>query len=60
MSLLNYDTTGKGQINELFPEPEPEFDGGNNKKYKIKIIKNSAIYIKKAEGHLPSLYYLVS
>ena len=47
-------------MNKLFPEPKPEFDAGNNKQYEVKAIKNSAVYAKEAEGHLPSLYYLVS
>ena len=60
MSILEQDTTRKGRINELFPEPEPEFDTGNNKEYEVEAIKDSAIYAKEAKGHLPSLYYLVS
>ena len=59
VSLLEQDTTKKRQMNELFPEPEPEFDAGNNKEYKVKAIINNAVYAKEAEGHLPSLYYLV-
>ena len=59
MSLLEQDITRKERINKLFSEPELEFDTGNKKKYKVKAIKNSAIYAKKAEGHLPGLYYLV-
>ena len=60
MSLLKQDTTRKWRINELFPEPEPEFDVGNNKEYEVKAIIDSAVYAKEAEGHLPGLYYLVS
>ena len=60
MSLLEQDNTKKGQINELFLEPEPEFDAGDNKEYKIEAIIDSAVYTKEAEGHLPGLYYLVS
>ena len=60
MSLLEQDITRKGRMNELFLESELEFDVGNNKKYKIEAIIGSAIYAKKAEGHLPGLYYLVS
>ena len=59
MSLLEQDITRKGQINELFPEPEPKFDAGDNKEYKVEAIIDSAIYAKEAEGHLLSLYYLV-
>ena len=47
-------------MNKLFPEPKPEFDTGDNKKYKIEAIKDSTVYTKKAKGHLPGLYYLVS
>ena len=59
MSLLEQDTPRKGQINELFLEPEPEFDTGGNKEYKIEAIIDSVVYTKKTEGRLPSLYYLV-
>ena len=47
-------------MNELFLEPEPKFDAGNNKEYEVEAIKDSAIYVKEAERHLPDLYYLVS
>ena len=47
-------------MNELFLEPEPEFDTGDNKKYEVEAIIDSAVYAKKAEGHLLGLYYLVS
>ena len=50
----------KGRMNELFPKPEPEFDTGNDKEYKVEAIKDSAVYAKEAEGYLPGLYYLVS
>ena len=60
ISLLKQDTTRKGRMNQLFPEPEPEFNAGNNKKYEVEAIIDSAVNAKEAEGHLPSLYYLVS
>ena len=41
----------KRQMNELFPEPEPEFDIGDNKKYKVEAIIDSAIYAKEEERH---------
>ena len=47
-------------MKELFPELELEFDAGDDKKYKIEAIKNSAVYTKEVEGHLTGLYYLVS
>ena len=60
MSLLKQDTTKKKRMNKLFPEPEPELDVGNNKKYEVEAIKDSAIYAKEAERYLLGLYYLVS
>ena len=47
-------------MNELFPEPEPEFDTNNNKEYEVEAIKDNAVYAKETEGQLPGLYYLVS
>ena len=47
-------------MNELFPKPEPKFDINNNKKYKVEVIKNNAVYTKKAKKYLPGLYYLVT
>lgn len=36
------------------------FDIGNNKKYKIEVIWDSAIYMKELRSdHLPSFYYLI-
>ena len=58
VSLLEQDTTRKGRMNEL--EPEPELDAGDDKEYEVEAIKDSAVYAKEAEGHLPGLYYLVS
>ena len=46
-------------MNELFPEPKPEFDTDNNKKYKLKTIKDGTVYVKKTEDYLLELYYLV-
>ena len=60
MLLLEQDTTRKRRINELFLEPEPKFDNSNNKKYKVKVIKDSAIYIKETKEYLSRLYYLIS
>ena len=59
MSLLEHNTTRKEKMNEIFSEPEPKFDVGINKEYKVKVIKYSAIYIKEVERYSPSLYYLV-
>ena len=47
-------------MNELFPEPKPEFDAGDNKEYEVEAIMDSTIYAKEAKEHLPGQYYLVS
>ena len=47
-------------MNELFPEPEPEFDAGNNKEYEVEAIIDIAVDAKEVERYLPGLYYLVS
>ena len=46
-------------MNELSPELKPEFDVSNNKKYKVKAIKDIAIYTKETERYLQGLYYQV-
>ena len=56
MSLLKQDTTRKGRE---FSVPEFEL-GNNNKEYKVKVIRDSAIYAKEADGYLPRLYYLIA
>lgn len=39
--------------------PILEFEVGNNKKYEMKAIRDSAVYAKKADKYLVELYYLV-
>ena len=46
-------------MNKLFLKPEPKFHALDNKKYKIKAIKNSILYAKKPEKYLLSLYYFI-
>lgn len=36
-----------------------EFEGNNNKKYKIEAIWDSKVYAKKVEEDLLRLYYLI-
>ena len=33
---------------------------GNNKKYKVEVIWNSAVYANKGKSHLSGLYYLIA
>ena len=55
MLLLEQDTTKKNREFSL-PKFEP---GDNDKEYKVEAIQDSTVYTKKADGHLPGLYYLV-
>lgn len=56
MSLLNQDGIKKKQMNELFLKFKQKFKTSDNKKYKIEVIKNNTVYIKKARRHLSVLY----
>ena len=55
--LLEQDTTRKGRMNKFLAL---EFEPGDNKEYEVKAIRDSAVYAKEADGHLPELYYLVT
>ena len=57
MSLLEQDTTRKGWE---FSVPEFELEPGDDKEYEVEAIRDSAVYAKEADGHLPGLYYLVA
>ncbi len=59
MSLLEQEITRKGRVDETTSRLEFESDG-NGKEYKVKAIRDSAVYARESEGHLPGLYYLVS
>ena len=37
-----------------------EFEPDDNKEYKIEAIRDSVVYSKETDGHLPGLYYLVA
>ena len=55
VSLLEQDTIRKGQKFSV-----PEFESGDDdKKYELEAIRDSAVYAKEANRHLPGLYYLV-
>ena len=55
MSLLEQDTIRKGRE---FSVPEFEL-GDDDKKYKVETIRDSTVYTKEGDGHLPRLYCLV-
>ena len=56
---LKQDITRKERVHE---ENAEELDAGDDsREYKVKAIRDSAVYTRKSEsGHLPGLYYLVS
>ena len=61
VSLLEQDTTRKGQVDEEVRQME--FDAGDDEsgEYEVEAIRDSAVYARELEsGHLPGLYYLVS
>ena len=46
--------------NKALPEPEKEFEAGDDKEYEVKTIINSVVYGQKANSNqIPGLYYLV-
>ena len=45
-------------MNKLFLDLEPEFDTGNNMEYKIKAIRNKAIYIKEIDKYKKNIYQI--
>ncbi len=60
VSLLEQDTTRKGRVAKALPEPEKEFEVGDNKEYEVEVIIDSAVYGQQANDQMPGLYYLVS
>ena len=55
--LLKQDTTKKGQMNDT--QLDFKFETGDNKKYEVDSIQDSAVYAKESAEQLPELYYLV-
>ena len=54
MSFLKQDTIKKGRGFSV-----PEFKPNDNKEYEVEAIRDSAVYAKEEDGHLPRLYYLI-
>ncbi len=60
MSLLKKDITKKERVNEKYlSKLECEFEARDNKKYEVEVIIGSAMYDKKANNQMLSLYYHV-
>ncbi len=59
MSLLEQDIIRKVQVDKALPEPEKEFEAGDNKEYEVEAIIDSAVYGQQVNNQMPGLYYLV-
>ncbi len=57
MSLLEQDTTRKGRVDKT--TSRLEFENEDDEEYEVEAIRDSAVYTRELEGHLPGLYYLV-
>ena len=58
MSLLEQDTTKKEWMDDKnAAELDTDNKGGE---YEVEGIRNSAVYTKEADRHLPRLYYLIT
>ena len=60
VSLLEQDTTKKGQVNDTQLDFEFEAGDDKDKEYEVDGIRDSAVYAKESAGQLPGLYYLIS
>ncbi len=60
MFLLEQDITRKGRVDKALPEPEKEFEAGDNKEYEVEAIMAIAMYGQQANDQMPGLYYLIS
>ena len=57
VSLLEQNTTRKRRVDKT---TQLDFKAGDNEKYEVEGIRDSAVYARESEGHLLGLYYLVS
>lgn len=57
ISLLEHDTSKKGQINKIMTQVKFEADD-NSKEYGVKEIRNKTVYAKELKSHLLDFYYL--
>ncbi len=57
--MLEQDITRKGRVDKALPEPEKEFEAGDNKEYEVEAIIDSTVYGQQANDQIPGLYYLV-
>ncbi len=61
LSLIEKDTTRKRQVGETISLLEVEGNGdGDGEEYEIEAIRDSEVYTRESESHLPGFYYLIS
>ena len=60
MSLLEKNIIKKRWVDEVVRQIEFDVRDNNSGKYKVKAIRNIAIYAKEADGYLSKLYYLIA
>lgn len=60
MSLLKQDNTKKGQVDKITSRLEFDNSRNNDRKYEVEVIRDSEVYTRESNNHLPGLYYLVS
>ena len=58
VSLVEQDTTRKKRVDKKVMELD--FEACNSEEYEVEAIRDSVVYVKESEGHLPGLYYLVA
>ena len=46
-------------MDKALPEPEKEFETGDNKEYEVKAIIDSVVYGQQANNQMPGLYYFI-
>ncbi len=46
-------------MDKALPEPEKEFEAGDNKEYEFKTIIDTAVYGQQVNDQMPGFYYLV-
>lgn len=59
MSLLEQDITKKKRVDENVRQIAFDVSNNEGKEYKVKKIRDSAVFVRESTDHLLQLYYLV-
>ena len=60
LSLLENNTTKKGQVDKTTSQLEFKGNIGDGEDYEVEAIRDNAVYARESEGYLSGLYYRVS